>query len=233
MCANFLLYCPFYQSSDRPSKSFETGSNNSPENPPFISNSVLNDSSLQSRESDYLSQSRYQTTVLQSPEESNAPSGSSICDTSAHTGGTLSSSLRSDNAEILTISSRQSSPFYCLRKDSATFVSQILERGRKNLWQLSTSRLSVLLSCPAVCSTSIHNFLRNYEDLKVFILAGEAFCGTEAFEFRQKLKTVCESYFFSFHRQNISVRMDFFSCFPFISFLCQFLFLSQDCVSTF
>ncbi|CAA6655562.1 unnamed protein product [Spirodela intermedia] len=80
--------------------------------------------------------------------------------------------------------------FYWLRKDSAAFVSQILDRGRKNLWQLTTSRVSVLLSCPVVCSTSIHHFLRNYEDLK-------------AVEFRQKLKIACESYLATFHRQNI------------------------------
>ncbi|XP_022755917.1 syndetin-like isoform X2 [Durio zibethinus] len=40
--------------------------------------------------------------------------------------------------------------------------------------------------------------------LNTFILAGEAFCGVEAVEFRQKLKGVCENYFAAFHRQNIS-----------------------------
>jgi hypothetical protein len=43
--------------------------------------------------------------------------------------------------------------------------------------------------------------------LSVFILAGEAFSGVEATEFRQRLKTVCESYVASFHRQNIHVRI--------------------------
>ncbi|KAK9279860.1 hypothetical protein L1049_013542 [Liquidambar formosana] len=99
--------------------------------------------------------------------------------------------------------SSSGSPWYQLRKDSTAYVSQTLQRGRKNLWQLTTSRLSVLLSSAAVCSTSIHQFLKNYEDLNIFILAGEAFCGVEAVEFRQKLKVVCENYYVAFHRQNI------------------------------
>ncbi|KAI4322344.1 hypothetical protein L6164_022049 [Bauhinia variegata] len=94
------------------------------------------------------------------------------------------------------------SPWYHLRKEATTFVSQTLKRGRKNLWHLTTSRVSVLLSSAAACSASIHQFLKNYEDLSVFILAGEAFCGIEAAEFRQKLKVVCENYFIAFHRQN-------------------------------
>ncbi|KAI8524195.1 hypothetical protein RHMOL_Rhmol13G0131000 [Rhododendron molle] len=76
--------------------------------------------------------------------------------------------------------SSSGSPWFQLRKDATVFVSQTLHRGRKNLWQLTTSRVSVLLSSAAVCSTSIHQFLRNYEDLNIFILAGEAFCGSEA-----------------------------------------------------
>ncbi|XVF19818.1 hypothetical protein REPUB_Repub11eG0143500 [Reevesia pubescens] len=96
------------------------------------------------------------------------------------------------------------SPWYLLRKEAIAFVSQTLQRGRKNLWQLTTSRVSVLLSSSAASSTSIHQFLKNYEDLNTFILAGEAFCGVEAVEFRQKLKGVCENYFAAFHRQNIS-----------------------------
>nr|GLL43166.1 syndetin isoform X5 [Ipomoea trifida] len=99
--------------------------------------------------------------------------------------------------------SSSGSPWFQLRKDAATFVSQTLHRGRRNLWQLTTSRVAVLLSSPVVCSTSIHQFLTMYEDLNTFILAGEAFCGSEAVEFRQKVKFVCESYFASFHRQNI------------------------------
>ncbi|XP_007016027.2 PREDICTED: syndetin isoform X1 [Theobroma cacao] len=100
--------------------------------------------------------------------------------------------------------SSSGSPWYQLRKEAIAFVSQTLQRGRKNLWQLTTSRVSVLLSSSAASSTSIHQFLKNYEDLNTFILAGEAFCGVEAVEFRQKLKGVCENYFTAFHRQNIS-----------------------------
>ena len=97
------------------------------------------------------------------------------------------------------------SPWYYLRKESAGFVSGTLQRGRRNLWQLTTSRVSVLLSSPAASSTSIHQFLKNYEDLSVFILAGEAFCGFEVVDFREKLKAVCENYFTAFHRQSMHV----------------------------
>ncbi|XVE79350.1 hypothetical protein DITRI_Ditri14bG0051100 [Diplodiscus trichospermus] len=100
--------------------------------------------------------------------------------------------------------SSSGSPWYQLRKEAIAFVSQTLQRGCKNLWQLTTSRLSVLLSSSAAASTSIHQYLKNYDDLNTFILAGEAFCGVEAVEFRQKLKGVCENYFAAFHRQNIS-----------------------------
>ncbi|KAK4772249.1 hypothetical protein SAY86_014024 [Trapa natans] len=93
------------------------------------------------------------------------------------------------------------SPRYQLRKDATDFVSQTLQRGRKNLWQLTTSRVSVLISSAAVSSMSIHQFLRIYEDLNTFMLAGENFCGVEATEFRNKLKAVCENYFTAFHRQ--------------------------------
>ncbi|KAK7312618.1 hypothetical protein VNO77_36602 [Canavalia gladiata] len=95
------------------------------------------------------------------------------------------------------------SPWYHLRKEATTFVSQTLQRGRRNLWHLTASRVSVLLSSAASCSASIHQFLKNYEDLSVFILTGEAFCGIEAIEFRQKLKVVCENYFIAFHRQSV------------------------------
>ncbi|KAL6566888.1 hypothetical protein OROMI_015292 [Orobanche minor] len=99
--------------------------------------------------------------------------------------------------------SSSGSPWFLLRKDAVTFVSHALQSGCRNLWQLTTSRVAVLLSSSAVSSTSIHQFLRNYEDLSIFILAGEAFCGAEAIEFRQKLKSICEGYFAAFHRQNI------------------------------
>ncbi|CAN0902476.1 Vps50 [Linum grandiflorum] len=106
---------------------------------------------------------------------------------------------RNDSSEA----SSSGSPWYQLRKDATTCVSQTLQRGRRNIWQLTTSRVLVLLSSGAVGSMSIHQFLKNYEDLNMFILAGEAFSGVEAVEFRQKLKGVCENYFAAFHRQNI------------------------------
>jgi syndetin len=113
------------------------------------------------------------------------------------------SSSEVSNSDVST--SGTDSPFYQLRTDAAKLVGQTFERGRRNLWQLATSRLSVLLSSSAVCSTSTYQFLKNYEDITIFILAGEAFCGFEASEFRQKLKTVCLNYVVSFHRQNIYV----------------------------
>ncbi|XP_020093845.1 syndetin isoform X2 [Ananas comosus] len=114
-----------------------------------------------------------------------------------------SSSLHTEASAFNTMESSSDSPFYQLRKEATAFVAHALERGRRNLWQLSTSRVTVLLSCSAVCSTSTHQFLRNCEDLNIFILAGEAFCGVEAVEFRQKLKIVCENYIVTFHRQNV------------------------------
>lgn len=136
---------------------------------------------------------------LSSAEESTT-NAISLDDGSVYTGfGDSVSEARNDG----TAASSSGSPWYQLRKDATAYVSQTLQRGRKNLWQLTTSRVSVLLSSAAVCSTSIHQFLRNYEDLNVFILAGEAFCGVEAVDFRQKLRVVCENYFVAFHRQNI------------------------------
>ena len=101
--------------------------------------------------------------------------------------------------------SSSGSPWFQLRKDATTLVSHTLRRGRRNLWQLVTSRVAVLLSSSAVCSTSTYQFLKNYEDLNTVVLSGEAFCGIEAVEFRQKVKTVWENYFVSFHRQSIHV----------------------------
>ncbi|KAH7663045.1 Vacuolar protein sorting-associated protein 54 N-terminal [Dioscorea alata] len=105
--------------------------------------------------------------------------------------------------DVDTATTSGDSPFNLLRKDATAYVAQTLQRGRKNLWQLTTSRVSVLLSCSAVSSTSTYQFLRNYEDLNVFVLAGEAFCGVEASEFRHRLKIVCENYVAAFHKQNI------------------------------
>lgn len=120
--------------------------------------------------------------------------------------GTISThDLANEDRKDDSPASTSGSPWYQLRKDATACVSQTLQRGCKNLWQLTTSRVSVLLSSSAVSSSSIHQFLKNYEDLSVFILAGETFCGIEAAEFRQKLKVVCENYFVSFHRQNIYV----------------------------
>ncbi|KNA17398.1 hypothetical protein SOVF_080160 isoform A [Spinacia oleracea] len=101
------------------------------------------------------------------------------------------------------VASHNGSPWYELRRDATALVSQSLQRGCKNFWQLMTSRVSVLLSSAAFCSTSIHQFLKNYEDLNIYVLAGEAFCGVEASEFRKKLKAACESYLSNFHKQNI------------------------------
>ncbi|KAL5717048.1 hypothetical protein ACHQM5_010128 [Ranunculus cassubicifolius] len=114
-------------------------------------------------------------------------------------GHTSFSEVRDDSD----VTSGSWSPWDLLRADAIAYVSQTLQRGRKNLWQLTSSRVSVLLSSSVVSSTSVHQFLKNYEDLNVFILAGESFCGVEAIESRQRLKTVCENYFSAFHRQNI------------------------------
>ncbi|KAG2308426.1 hypothetical protein Bca52824_028174 [Brassica carinata] len=114
-----------------------------------------------------------------------------------------SNSTIDDSSDLGETVSCGESPWYYLRKESAAFVSETQQRGRRNLWQLTTSRVSVLLSSPAVSSTSIHQFLKNYEDLSVFILAGEAFCGFEVVDFREKLKGVCVNYFTAFHRQSM------------------------------
>ncbi|KAF6995300.1 hypothetical protein CFC21_011823 [Triticum aestivum] len=150
------------------------------------------------------------------PEAKNNTS-QSASGTSADTGRSHSSAVVNQDDVAATKSDRMPSsvsnpdastsgtdaPFYQLRKDATKLVAYTFERGRRNLWQLATSRLSVLLACSAVSSTSIYQFLKNYEDLTIFILAGEAFCGFEASEFRQKLKTVCLNYIVTFHRQNI------------------------------
>lgn len=130
---------------------------------------------------------------------------SSADDTTANLRSTASSSFLSsvDACDISTSTSSCNSPFYLLRKDATSFVSQTLDRRRESLWQLATSRTSLLLSSPAVYSTSTFQFLRNYEDLNVFVLAGEAFCGLQATEFRNRLKSISENYVAAFHRQNV------------------------------
>ncbi|KAJ6849930.1 syndetin [Iris pallida] len=134
-----------------------------------------------------------------------ASGGSSGGEVTEKVGISFSNSSTSSVAtsDAHTVTSSSGSPFLQLRKDATGFVSQALDKGRRNLWQLTTSRVSVLLSSSAVFSTSTFQFLRNYEDLNVFILAGEAFCGVEAIDFRQRLKNVSESYVAAFHRQNI------------------------------
>lgn len=153
-----------------------------------------------------LSESAYRVPGSSSTVEAIA-TNSSLEDTSSTSSIQTSTNDPVEEAKDDRATSTSGSPWYQLRKDATGFVSQTLQRGRRNLWQLTTSRVSVLLSSSAVCSASIHQFLKNYEDLSVFILAGEAFCGVEAVEFRQKLKVVCENYFRAFHRQNIYVSL--------------------------
>ncbi|PKU77742.1 syndetin isoform X1 [Dendrobium catenatum] len=144
------------------------------------------------------------------PREIGSPSAdcgiqcSSVDDTTENLGSTVSSSFMSsvDTCDSSTSASCNSS-FYHLRKDATSFVAQTLHRRRESLWQLATSRASVLLSSPVVYSTSTFQFLQNYEDLNVFILAGEAFCGLQATEFRNRLKSISENYVAAFHRQNV------------------------------
>lgn len=149
---------------------------------------------------------------ISSPRTERAPTLSSVedppstsvasSDSAVHGSSSINDTVEEARNDGSTASS-SGSPWFQLRKDATTFVSHTLLRGRKNLWQLTTSRAAVLLSSPAIHSASIHQFLITYEDLNIFILAGEAFCGSEAVEFRQKVKSVCESYLAAFHRQNI------------------------------
>ncbi|CAJ1979208.1 unnamed protein product [Sphenostylis stenocarpa] len=125
--------------------------------------------------------------VSSSREES--ASMSSLTETSGSPFGDSHDQIKEAGKEDSATSSFES-PWYHLRKEAITFVSQILQRGRRNLWHLTASRVSVLLSSAAVFTASIHQFLKNYEELSVFILTGEAFCGIEAVEFRQKLKAL-------------------------------------------
>ncbi|KAL3354382.1 hypothetical protein AABB24_018834 [Solanum stoloniferum] len=150
---------------------------------------------------DISSPSTERAPILASVED---PSTTSVAssDTAIHGSSNINYRVEEARDDGSTASS-SGSPWFQLRKDATTFVSHTLLRGRKNLWQLTTSRAAVLLSSPAIHSASIHQFLITYEDLNIFVLAGEAFCGSEAVEFRQKVKSVCESYLAAFHRQNI------------------------------
>lgn len=131
------------------------------------------------------------------------PANAALSDDTLSNGSVYPVSPESEARDGGKEASSSGSPWLLLRSDATVFVSQTLQRGRKNLLQLATSRVAVLLSSSAVCSTSIHQFLKNYEDLNVFILLGESFSGVEAVEFRQKVKSICENYFAAFHRQNI------------------------------
>lgn len=155
---------------------------------------------------DALTESADKISDLCSTEESVSRS-SPLADASGTSGSTCINSHDpvDEGRDDGSAASSSGSPWYQLRKDATAYVSQTLQRGRRNLWQLTTSRATVMLSSAAICASSIHQFLKIYEDLSVFILAGEAFCGVEAVEFRQKLKIACETYTSSFHRQNICV----------------------------
>lgn len=133
------------------------------------------------------------------------PANEALSDDTLINGSVYSVSPESEARDGGKEASSSGSPWLLLRNDATVFVSQTLQRGRKNLLQLATSRVAVLLSSSAVCSTSIHQFLKNYEDLNVFILLGESFSAVEAVEFRQKVKSICANYFAAFHRQNVLV----------------------------
>lgn len=156
-----------------------------------------------------------------------APSQTEDFDGSCHGAdeGFTSSSPTSVSANgVHAATSSNNSPFYQLRIDATTFVSQTMERGRRNLWQLTTSRVSALLSCSAVSSASTLQFLKNYEDLNIFILAGEAFSGVEASELRQRLRSISESYMAAFHRQNVYVSI-------FMTHPCGYIFLLSHSIT--
>ncbi|XP_017227755.1 uncharacterized protein LOC108192412 isoform X2 [Daucus carota subsp. sativus] len=131
------------------------------------------------------------------------PATDALCDDTLINGSDYPLSPESEARDGGKEASSSGSPWLLLRNDATVYVSQTLQRGRKNLLQLATSRVAVLLSSSAVCSTSIHEFLKNYEDLNVFILLGESFSAVEAVEFRHKVKDICENYFAAFHRQNV------------------------------
>lgn len=92
-----------------------------------------------------------------------------------------------------------------LRKETVANVSKALDKGRKHVWELAARRVSALLSCDALCTTSPHHFLQSLDWVNRFVLAGEAFSGAEAVSLRAKLVKLCEKYFGSFHRQNLEV----------------------------
>lgn len=92
-----------------------------------------------------------------------------------------------------------------LRRETVSNLSKALDKGRKHVWELTARRVSALLSCDAVCTTSPHHFLQSLDWVNRFVLAGEAFSGAEALSLRAKLVKLCEKYFGTFHRQNLEV----------------------------
>lgn len=92
-----------------------------------------------------------------------------------------------------------------MRKETIVNVSKALDKGRKHVWELAARRVSALLSCDALCTTSPHHFLQSLDWVNRFVLAGEAFSGAEAISLRAKLVKLCEKYFGTFHRQNLEV----------------------------
>lgn len=92
-----------------------------------------------------------------------------------------------------------------MRREAALGVHRALERGRKTLWELVARRVTSFLSCDAFSTVSSHHFLQCLDWTNNFILAGEAFCGSEAISLRAKLVKLSEKYFVTFHRQNLEV----------------------------
>ena len=92
-----------------------------------------------------------------------------------------------------------------MRSETIVSVSKALDKGRKHVWELAARRVSALLSCDALCTTSPHHFLQSLDWVNKFVLAGEAFSGAEAISLRAKLVKLCEKYFTTFHRQNLEV----------------------------
>eukprot|EP00850_Spirogloea_muscicola_P003028 SM000012S25290 [mRNA] locus=s12:103268:112388:- [translate_table: standard] len=111
-------------------------------------------------------------------------------------GGDVSTSGREDaGADI----------FSQMRLETMLQVRRGLRRESRALWETAARRVSSLLSSDAICSSSAHNFLQSLEWVNQFILAGEAFSGTEAIGLRATLTKQSEAYFKSVHRQNIEV----------------------------
>jgi hypothetical protein len=94
-----------------------------------------------------------------------------------------------------------------MRNETISNIAKALDKGRKHVWELAARRVSALLSCDALCTTSPHHFLQSLDWVNKFVLAGEAFSGSKAISLRAKLVKLCEKYFSSFHRQNLEVEL--------------------------